>query len=142
MTVADECTDECEAALDCHMRRFMTSIDAAAEASGQSLAAIKVGCRPTQPPSPPPIRQMQRSCDSVQTAAVHSPGSHAGAARSKSHELDSSTSCSIEASLEPVLCRGVSCKSSSDYILTLRSTACIIGRADTTKQTVRSQLLP
>ena len=27
------------------MRRFMTSIDAAAEASGQSLAAIKVGCR-------------------------------------------------------------------------------------------------
>ncbi len=40
-----ECTDECEAALDCHMRRFMTSIDAAAEALGQSLAAIKVRCR-------------------------------------------------------------------------------------------------
>jgi len=40
---SDECTDECEAGLDCHMRRFMTSIDAAAEASGQSLAAIKVG---------------------------------------------------------------------------------------------------
>ena len=39
----DECSDECEAALDCHMRRFMTSIDAAAEAPGQSLAAIKVG---------------------------------------------------------------------------------------------------
>ena len=40
---SDECSDECEAGLDCHMRRFMTSIDAAAEASGQSLAAIKVG---------------------------------------------------------------------------------------------------
>ena len=38
----DECTDECEAALDCHMRRFMTSIDAAAQAQGQSFAAIKV----------------------------------------------------------------------------------------------------
>ncbi len=42
----DECTNECEAALDCHMQRFMTSIDAAAQAQGQSFAAIKVsGCR-------------------------------------------------------------------------------------------------
>ena len=39
----DECSNECEAALDCHMRRFMTSIDAAAQAQGQSFAAIKVG---------------------------------------------------------------------------------------------------
>ena len=45
----DECTEKCEAALDCHMRRFMTSIDAAAEASGQSLAAVKVGCAYRRP---------------------------------------------------------------------------------------------